>query len=78
MPSPVSCGADTQGTAISGLDAGGCSAVQNAQDRGQLGPCGNVKKVVVVEGMYVIVGGSPEGDPMTGRLPPLAILEVSP
>lgn len=69
---------DTQGTAISGLDAGGCSAEQNAQDRGQLGPCGNVMMVVVIEGIYAIVGGSPEGDPLTGRPPPLAVLEVSP
>lgn len=68
---------DTQGTAIGGLDAGGCGAEQDAEDRGQMGPCGNVMLITVLEGMYAIVGGSPEGDPMTGRVPPRAVLEVS-
>jgi hypothetical protein len=69
---------DTQGLHIGGLDAGGCSAEQDAEDRGQMGPCGNVMQVVLVEGRYAIVGGSPDADPTTGRLPPLAVLEVVP
>jgi hypothetical protein len=70
---------DTEGTAIGGLDAGGCSAAQNAEDRGQMGPCGNVMKVVLVEGKYAIVGSTPETrDLTTGRWPPMAILEVVP
>lgn len=47
---------DTEGTMIGGLDAGGCGAEQNAADRGQMGPCGNVIKVVVVAGQYAILG----------------------
>jgi len=69
---------DTQGTSIGGLDAGGCSREQNAEDRGLMGPCGNVMQVALVAGTYAIVGGSPEGDPAVGRLPPVAVLEVLP
>lgn len=69
---------DTAGFSITGLDAGGCSAEQDAEDRGRLGPCGNVLKVVLAVGTYAIVGGMPEGDPSTGSLPPLAVLEVVP
>lgn len=70
---------DTQGTEIGGMDAGGCSAAQNAEDRGQMGPCGNVMKVVLREGKYAIVGGAPEVDPTTGLPPPpMAVLEVLP
>lgn len=69
---------DTQGTSVGGLDAGGCSEEQNAEDRGRMGPCGNVMKVSLVDGKYAIVGGSPEGDPATGRVPPSAVLQVLP
>lgn len=69
---------DSQGLYIGGLNAGGCSAEQNAEDRGQMGPCGNVMKVVLVEGRYAIVGGTPDADPTIGRLPPMAVLEVVP
>jgi hypothetical protein len=47
---------DTEGTAIGGLDAGGCSPEQDAEDRGQMGPCGNVMKVVLVAGKYAVLG----------------------
>ena len=69
---------DTEGMSISGLDAGGCSPDQNAQDQGRLGPCGNVMLVVVATGAYAVVGGSPEADPVTGRTPPAAVLSVGP
>jgi len=69
---------DVGGFSIGGLDAGGCSAEQDAEDGGKLGPCGNVMKVVLAPGSYAILGGAPEVDPSTGRLPPLAVLEVVP
>ena len=47
---------DTEGTAIGGLDAGGCDAEQNAADRGLMGPCGNVMKIAVGVGSYAILG----------------------
>ena len=43
-----------------------------------MGPCGNVLKVVVGPGAYVVVGGSPDPDPQTGELAPLAVLTVVP
>lgn len=66
---------DTEGTATGGLTTGGCDAGQNAEDRGKVGPCGNVMVVVLREGRYAIVGDAAEGDP-EGRLPPLAVLTV--
>jgi hypothetical protein len=69
---------DTEGTFIDGMNAGGCSAAQNAEDRGQMGPCGNVMKVELIEGKYAIVGDALEGDPATGRTPLVAVLEVLP
>jgi hypothetical protein len=68
---------DTRGTSIAGLDAGGCSPEQDAADRGQMGPCGNVMLVVVSPGRYAVVGGNPE-DGMTGTAPPMAVLVVEP
>jgi hypothetical protein len=68
---------DTAGTSIGGLDVGGCSPEQNAEDRGRLGPCGNVMMVVVSAGRYAIVGGDPE-DAATGPPPPMAVLVVEP
>jgi hypothetical protein len=47
---------NTEGTASGGLDAGGCDAEQNAADRGLMGPCGNVMKLVLGAGMYAILG----------------------
>lgn len=81
---------DTEGTAIGGLDAGGCSAEQDAEDRGQMGPCGNVMKVVLVAGKYAVLGPGwreqmtessvdPTADP-AGFVPPasMAVLVVLP
>jgi hypothetical protein len=80
---------DTEGTAISGISVG-CSAAQRAEDRGQMGYCGNVWKFVLVEGKYAILGPGwteqeteasvdPTADP-AGFLPPpsMAVLEVLP
>ena len=69
---------DTEGMAIGGLDAGGCSAAEDAEDRGRMGPCGNVMKAVVRPGRYAIVGGTPDADPSSGGRPPLAVLDVVP
>ena len=69
---------DLQFTASSGLDAGGCSEAQNIEDRGKMGPCGNVMHVVVVPGKYAVLGDGPEADPATGSVGPIAVLEVVP
>lgn len=69
---------DTGGTEIGGLDAGGCDAGQNAAARGQMGPCGNVMMVALVEGKYAVLGGGPDVDPATGLPPPMAVLTVQP
>jgi hypothetical protein len=42
------------------MDAGGCSAEQNAEARGQEGYCGNVLKVTLTAGKYAVLGGAPE------------------
>ncbi len=63
---------DTEGTAISGVDSGGC-----AEARGKMGHCGNVMKVVLHEGKYAIFADMPEGDP-SGPRPPMAVLKVLP
>jgi hypothetical protein len=81
---------DTEGTAITGFGPGGCDAAQNAEDRGRMGPCGNVMKVIVVGGKYAILGPAwteqqtetsidPTAPP-AGFLPPstMAVLEVLP
>ena len=69
---------DTQSTGVTGLDAGGCDPGQNAEDRGRLGPCGNVMKVTVAVGKYAVVGGAPEDLSTDGSGPPLGTLEVVP
>jgi hypothetical protein len=81
---------DTEATAIGGMDAGGCSPEQDAEDRGQMGYCGNVMKVVVAPGKYAILGPGwkmmdvePRVDPTAnpaGFRPPssMAVLEVLP
>ncbi len=69
---------DTEGTSIGGLDAGGCAPDQRAEDRGRMGPCGNVMQVRVAPGKYALVGGSPEGDPATGERPAIGVLTVVP
>ena len=70
---------DTEGTQMDGIDAGGCSAEQDAEDRGLMGPCGNVFNVTLVVGKYAIFGATPEVDPASGEsAPPIAIFEVVP
>ena len=67
----------------------GCGAAQRAEDRGQMGPCGNVFKVVLSAGKYALLGPGwtpqetePSSDPTAG--PPgllprfMAVLEVLP
>jgi hypothetical protein len=65
-------------TAVVAFGAGGCSPDQDAAARGKAGPCGNAFKVTVAPGAYLIAGGSPERDPTTGRVPPMAELRVTP
>ena len=69
---------DTGGMSISGLDAGGCSPEQNAEDLGRMGPCGNVMLYVVAPGRYAVVSGDVDLDPATGASPLIAVLEVVP
>jgi hypothetical protein len=81
---------DTEGTATGRLEAGGCSAAQNAEDRGRMGPCGNVFKATVRVGKYAILGPGwtmmetepsldPTADPAGFVSPPtMAVLEVLP
>lgn len=65
---------DLQGTAISGFSDTGCSAEQRAEDRGRLGPCGNVVLVVLTEGKYAFFLGDPDGvTPIS-----ITVLEVRP
>ena len=68
---------DTQGTAIEGFDDHGCSPEQRSEDRGEMGPCGNVFEIVVTPGKYAFFTGSLEGEPgsETGSI---AVLEVVP
>lgn len=66
---------DTFHTAQTGLDAGGCSATQDAGNRGRMGPCGNVLKFVLSPGTYAVVSGSLEGP---GARPRIAVLTVVP
>ncbi len=55
------------------FDLLGCSDAQRAQDLGQIGPCGNVFKVTLPAGLYVLLGAIGEGP-----LSPPVHLEVVP
>jgi hypothetical protein len=80
---------DTEGTQIEGLSVG-CDAGQRAEDRGQMGYCGNVWKFSLVAGKYAILGPTwteqqteASVDPTAppgGFVPPrsMAVLEVVP
>jgi hypothetical protein len=80
---------DTEGTSMEGFSAG-CGPAQQAESRGQTGPCGNAFKVVLTAGMYAILGPGwtmmetePSVDPTAGPggfVPPptMAVLEVLP
>ena len=62
---------DDQYTSMSGFGAGGCSPEQRAEDRGKMGPCGNVMKFALIAGKYAIIRDTTQ--PM-----PMGVLEVLP
>jgi hypothetical protein len=65
---------DSEGTSMQSFDQVGCSDEQRAEDLGQLGPCGNVSKVVLRPGKYAFFTGDlPAGPPRS-----LAVLEAMP
>jgi len=64
---------DTFHTATIEFSAGGCGSSQDAAARGTTGECGNVRKVSVSPGTYVIAAGDPA---VVGT--PLAVLTVTP
>ena len=67
---------DTFHTAVGGMEAGGCSPAQDAENRGRMGPCGNVMQVVLSPGNYAVVTGELEAG---GATPPrIAVLTVVP
>lgn len=69
---------DTEGTAIGGFDDVGCSPEQRAQDRGRMGPCGNVFRLVLDAGRYAFVAGGLDGAPSGDYSGSIAVLEVLP
>jgi hypothetical protein len=69
---------DTQGTEIGGFDDTGCSPEQRAEDRGRMGPCGNVFKLVLEAGRYAFFAGDLDGAPPGDHSGSIAILEVLP
>ena len=80
---------DTEGTSIGGVSSG-CNASQRAEDRGLMGPCGNVMMATLRPGKYAILGPGwteqetePSLDPTAGpggfvAPPTMAVLEVLP
>ena len=68
---------DTEGTSIGGFDDSGCSAEQRAEDRGRMGPCGNVFQIFLTPGKYAFFTGTIEGA-TGGDAPSIAVLEVVP
>jgi len=69
---------DTGGTAIGGFDLLGCSEEQRAEDRGRMGPCGNVFKVVLAPGKYAFFSGNLDGGASGDGPRSIAIVEVVP
>jgi hypothetical protein len=65
---------DTEGTSIGGFDDIGCSAEQRAEDRGLMGPCGNVFKETLTPGKYAFFLGVAEGEGPKS----ITVLEVLP
>jgi hypothetical protein len=65
---------DLEGTSIQSFDQVGCSAEQRAEDLGQLGPCGNVSKVVLRPGRYAFFTGDLPASPPQS----LVVLEALP
>lgn len=64
---------DTEGTGISGFQAGGCSDEQAEAARGRTGPCGNVMQVRVSPGHYAVMTDAPEAGGV-----PVTVLTVTP
>jgi len=69
---------DTEGTAIGGFDDVGCSPEQRAEDRGRMGPCGNVFRLVLDAGRYAFFAGGLDGAPSGDYSGSIAVLEVLP
>jgi len=69
---------DTESTAIGGFGDTGCSAEQRAEDRGQMGYCGNVFKMVLTAGKYAFFAGDLDGGPPGDYSGSIAVLEVLP
>jgi hypothetical protein len=69
---------DTEGTAIDGFDDSGCSPEQRAEDRGRMGPCGNVFRLVLGAGKYAFFAGDLDGAPPGDYSGSIAVLEVLP
>ncbi len=69
---------DTEGTAIRGFDDIGCSPEQRAEDRGRMGPCGNVFHEVLNPGIYVFFTGNLDGGPPGDYSGSIAVLQVLP
>jgi len=69
---------DTEGTAIDEIDDSGCSPEQRAEDRGRMGPCGNVFKLVLGAGKYAFFAGELDGGPPRDYSGSIAVLEVLP
>jgi hypothetical protein len=69
---------DTEGTAINGFDDSGCSPEQRGEDRGGMGYCGNVSKVVLSAGKYAFFTGNLDGGPPGDYSESIAVLEVLP
>lgn len=69
---------DTEGTAIGGFDDSGCSPEQRAEDRGRMGPCGNVFQVSLTPGMYAFFTGNLDGAPPGDYSERIAVLRVVP
>jgi hypothetical protein len=65
---------DTEGTAIGGFNDVGCSPEQRAEDRGQMGYCGNVFREVLTPGKYAFFIGEVD----TGAPKSIAVLQVVP
>ena len=69
---------DTEGTEIGGFDDSGCSPEQRAEDRGRMGPCGNVFKLVLGPGKYAFFAGDLDGAVPGDDSDSIAVLEVLP
>lgn len=80
---------DTQDLVIGGFDLLGCSNEQRAEDRGLMGPCGNVFKTMLVAGKYAFLGPGWKEQQTEALVPPtpgppgslpgsIAVLQVLP